>query len=88
MYPGECFTEIPWERVEQRWRKEVEFRAEKGSKRKGVLPSVGGRATEWVNRDDVGELGRDRVTWLCAKHGVRYWAKLIRWEDDEDDEHE
>lgn len=40
---------------------------------------VGGRVTEWVNRDEAGELVRQRVGWKCGTHGWAYWAREIRW---------
>lgn len=62
MFPEESFAEVPWQRVEERWRRDQGYREKKGAE---GLAARGGRITEWVKRDDVGELGRQRIGWMC-----------------------
>jgi hypothetical protein len=79
MFPEESFAEVPWQRVEERWRRGQGIGGEE-------LAARGGRVMEWVKRDDVGEWGRQRVGWMCKVHGWGYWVREIRWENDGEDE--
>ena len=80
MFPEESFGEVDCERVEERWRKGQGYRDGRDKERGSW---VGGRVTEWVKRDEVGEIGRQRVGWRCGIHGCGYWVRLIRWEEDD-----
>jgi hypothetical protein len=73
MFPEENFAEIRWEDVEARWRRGQEYRVGQSW--------VGGRVTEWARREDMGELGRTRVGWVCRVHGWGFWIRVLRWED-------
>ncbi|PMD17415.1 hypothetical protein NA56DRAFT_752440 [Hyaloscypha hepaticicola] len=83
IFPEESFAEVPWQRVEERWRKGQGYMEKKGGE---GLAARGGRIPEWVKRDDVGERGRQRIGWMCKVHGWGYWVREIRWEDDGEDE--
>jgi hypothetical protein len=81
MFPEESFGEVECERVEERWRRGQEY-TDGRDKERGSW--VGGRVTEWVKRDEVDERGR--VGWRCGIHGWGYLARLIKWEDEKDEE--
>jgi hypothetical protein len=85
MFPEESFGVVDCERVEERWRRGQGYR-EGRDKKAGNW--IGGRVTEWVKRDEVGERGRQRVDWKCGVHGWSYLARLIKWEEEEDEEEE
>lgn len=36
---------------------------------------------EWWRREQVGELGHDRIGWACRTCNTKYWAHLIEFRD-------
>ena len=79
MYPEESFAEIGWQAVEAEWKRGQRYKVERGVE--GCLAEVGGRVTQWARREEVGELGRGRVGWVCSMHGWGYWLRRIVWEE-------